>query len=779
MKNRLILLLLLFISTLGYSQVTPVNVGTSANDRTGDPLRTAMQKLNANDVYLDGRIDDADALIDTVDTRLDSLIAAGVGGVSDWGDIGGTLSDQTDLNTALGLKAPLASPTFTGVPSAPTAATRTNTSQIANTAFVQDAVGYLPEVGQIIDENWTNLSSWTQVGTATWGVSSNQLTITGGTPASPTLSNYIRHSGYGNSVYQLYEQEADIVVGTINATSWGIAFGAEGMGGLTPYSVHAALMLDNTNLGKLRVYTQNSNATSTTSNAALGITAGDVVTFKVIFGYNSVELNAFNNNTNRGIKLTVYQNENTSQFITPNVYQHAIFGMGGTHKVNNYTVTVRDKKRADWLIIGDSFIAANSNQKGDFGCVRLLQSKVFDRISTYAGSGNRIQDAMASEILALTPRNIIIQLGTNNVSAGDNAATVVSRINTLLSSLTGYTLGTNVFVMEIAPRSDTDVSGYATAYASEWDSGIIPVFQTMVASGSTAMNSEYVSSDGLHPSTYGHEILSNILFDHLPFEKKVLPKFLNGGSITIPPIRFIAPGSSTGLSNKFKGLLEYYNNHLYFTDGDLVTRSIDVISPSGNFAWNESTNQLVLVNSLGSASALRCDITTSSTNVPFNPVSIRATSTSNMVDGFGVKMNFQIQDNAAVANNIAEVGATRDGADNSGKLTFATYSAGTATTHMTISAAGSLGLSRTVTASGTTGAQTINKMSGTVNFAAGASTLVVTNSLVTTSSIVIPVVRTNDATALIKNVVPASGSFTITLNAAATAETSVGFFVIN
>jgi len=85
----------------------------------------------------------------------------------------------------------------------------------------------------------------------------------------------------------------------------------------------------------------------------------------------------------------------------------------------------------------------------------------------------------------------------------------------------------------------------------------------------------------------------------------------------------------------------------------------------------------------------------------------------------------------------------------------------------------------TNTTTGTTGARTIDRPSGTVNFAAGASTLVVTNSLVTTASIVFAVVRTNDTTATIKNVVPAAGSFTITLTANATAETSVGFFVIN
>ena len=54
-----------------------------------------------------------------------------------WGSITGTLSSQTDLQTALNLKANLASPALTGVPTAPTAATLTSTTQLATTAFVQ------------------------------------------------------------------------------------------------------------------------------------------------------------------------------------------------------------------------------------------------------------------------------------------------------------------------------------------------------------------------------------------------------------------------------------------------------------------------------------------------------------------------------------------------------------------------------------------------------------------------------------------------------------------
>ena len=56
---------------------------------------------------------------------------------STWGGIVGTLSDQSDLWTQLGLKAPLASPVFTGNPTAPTAAIGDNDTSLATTAFVQ------------------------------------------------------------------------------------------------------------------------------------------------------------------------------------------------------------------------------------------------------------------------------------------------------------------------------------------------------------------------------------------------------------------------------------------------------------------------------------------------------------------------------------------------------------------------------------------------------------------------------------------------------------------
>jgi len=86
---------------------------------------------------------------------------------------------------------------------------------------------------------------------------------------------------------------------------------------------------------------------------------------------------------------------------------------------------------------------------------------------------------------------------------------------------------------------------------------------------------------------------------------------------------------------------------------------------------------------------------------------------------------------------------------------------------------------KTITAAGTTGAQTINKSSGSVNFAAAAVSLVVTNSLVTTASVIMCAVGTNDTTANGLRVVAAAGSFTLHFLTAPTAETRVNFFFTN
>ena len=110
-----------------------------------------------------------------------------VGGVTPvtstaWGAITGTLSAQTDLQTALDAKSPLASPTFTGTPTLPTGTIATtqspgnNTPALATTAFVTAAVPAFATVTDVIN----NLTSST--------TSVNPLTLVNGL-CNPNVRN--------------------------------------------------------------------------------------------------------------------------------------------------------------------------------------------------------------------------------------------------------------------------------------------------------------------------------------------------------------------------------------------------------------------------------------------------------------------------------------------------------------------------------------------------------------------------------------------------------------
>ncbi|MDB6076502.1 MAG: hypothetical protein JWO82_249 [Akkermansiaceae bacterium] len=124
-------------------------------------------------------------------------------------------------------------------------------------------------------------------------------------------------------------------------------------------------------------------------------------------------------------------------------------------------------------------------------------------------------------------------------------------------------------------------------------------------------------------------------------------------------------------------------------------------------------------------------------------------------------------------------GGLRRNADGDFSLRNAANSANGNLTAASVTLSAITDTGKTITAAGTTGAKTINGTSGTVNFAAGASSLVLTNSSVTTNSIVIPVARTNDASARDLRAVPAAGSCTFFWAVAPAAETSVGWVVFN
>lgn len=99
-----------------------------------------------------------------------------LGGSVAWGSITGTLSSQTDLNTALGLKAPLASPTFTGSVTTPlSSGIVSSASGVLGTTNLSGDVtssGFSTTVGKINGTSLSGLSTGILKNTTSTGVPS-------------------------------------------------------------------------------------------------------------------------------------------------------------------------------------------------------------------------------------------------------------------------------------------------------------------------------------------------------------------------------------------------------------------------------------------------------------------------------------------------------------------------------------------------------------------------------------------------------------------------------
>ena len=122
-------------------------------------------------------------------------------------------NEFANIQTAVNSKADLASPVFTGAPTAPTASSGTNTTQLATTAFVQAALSALYPVGTIYTSTVaTNPAStfgfgtWEAfgagkvlVGQDTGDISFDTLGETGGDKDAVVVAHTHTHSGTTDS----------------------------------------------------------------------------------------------------------------------------------------------------------------------------------------------------------------------------------------------------------------------------------------------------------------------------------------------------------------------------------------------------------------------------------------------------------------------------------------------------------------------------------------------------------------------------------------------------
>jgi hypothetical protein len=166
-------------------------------------------------------------------------------------------SDITNLTTDLAAKAPLASPTLTGTPAAPTAAANTNTTQIATTAFV-------------IGQAYAPLASPALTGTPTAPTAASS-------DSSTTLATtaFVKSQGFVAAKIDLTAQVATIT----NANLLAAGSVQTGMYQLSGWIKKTTIATTSSTTGPLTItFTDGTDSTSLTPTLALLTSAGAIAT---------------------------------------------------------------------------------------------------------------------------------------------------------------------------------------------------------------------------------------------------------------------------------------------------------------------------------------------------------------------------------------------------------------------------------------------------------------------------------------------------------------------
>jgi hypothetical protein len=134
-------------------------------------------------------------------------------------------------------------------------------------------------------------------------------------------------------------------------------------------------------------------------------------------------------------------------------------------------------------------------------------------------------------------------------------------------------------------------------------------------------------------------------------------------------------------------------NTIYSDSSDLnfYTRASPAVPLSTRMTIDAGGN--VGIGTTGPSRLLHLDGVTAQTSTPFSPFLLNSRTTGNMADGFGGGVLFGINDATLTNENIiATIYGIRNGADNSGALTFNTYKGGVRSEQMRIDKGGNVGI---------------------------------------------------------------------------------------
>jgi YVTN family beta-propeller protein len=360
--------------------------------------------------------------------------------------------------------------------------------------------------------------------------------------------------------------------------------------------------------GYLYLYTQNSGVWGLQQTTArkLAIKDTDYIAMRVERTKNVIKCTTWNLTTNGTPLDTTFTYLYASALpYMANTGDFTLFGMGGQTEIDSISVTSSDVKNADLMALGDSKTQGAITSDPTKSWAYLL-GKNYVNYAINAGGGDDCNSILArinGELKDLAPKQVLLDIGTNDVNEGHSFSTIMTQIRSIVSTLTGY--GAKVYVhteyqtyANLQPLRDSLYNAYNPTgqYIDTWAA-------TMAAGA--------LNADGIHPTDLGQSLIYKMLLQSALFTQ---PPTLYNASNAMVGTPVSTGAGPIGVSVSPNGRVIYVANQnsnnisVINTGADTVATTIPVgtgpagvsVSPNGSLVYvaNESSNTVSVINAL-------------------------------------------------------------------------------------------------------------------------------------------------------------------------------------
>ncbi|WP_276483552.1 SGNH/GDSL hydrolase family protein [Paraflavitalea pollutisoli] len=293
---------------------------------------------------------------------------------------------------------------------------------------------------------------------------------------------------------------AGLVVATEKSTiSHGFAFGTRSTNGYGASHISGRFIGTTTgNGGKVSLHIGSGYTQVGLSDGTLSWSAGD--TLEHIFERNGqyITVGIRNKTTNSATVSTSYSFQLPSNPM-PNTGRFAVYSVGGSFVVDSLSITSDAVKYANIAVIGDSKVQAYSASDIALTWPQILASK-FGSITNLGGGSDRSTELLTrvDEVIKLAPKQILLQIPSNDVRSGISDATSRANYQSLVSQYRAGIPGVHIYHLTPSYETSVDLSEQrAWLQATYSQDSIIDVYKATIQAGSLSVDNVHLSNTGM------------------------------------------------------------------------------------------------------------------------------------------------------------------------------------------------------------------------------------------------------------------------------------------